>query len=281
MSLHRHRPLLPVLLLPLSIWAATAHAAAPAQADPLHAWMGGDDPAQLEQWVGQRLAAEQASLAKLLAVKGPRTVANTLQPFDEAQNQLALAGNEAYLLFAVGKTAPLRDKAQELNQKIASVATDLSLNRAVYDAIAAVPLPAGDAASRQYLQRTLLEYRLAGVNQDQAKRAAIHALQDKITELSLAFNHNVQNGKQTVTATREELDGLPDDYIARHQPGADGRYTLSTDEPDYQPVSTFARNAGLRHRIYLAYNTRAYPANKQVLLDILAAPKTWTRPRPG
>jgi thimet oligopeptidase len=267
MSRRRYLPLLS--LLPLYV----AHAAAPVQTDALHAWIGGDDPAQLERWVDQRLAAERASLSKLLAVKGPRTVANTLAPFDEAQNQLALAGDQAYLLFAVGKTAPLRDKAQALNQKIASAATDLSLNRAVYDALAAVPVPdeKADAPSRQYLQRTLLEYRLAGVNQDESKRAAIHALQDRITELSLTFNHNVQNGTQTVSATREELAGLPDDYIARHKPDADGKYTLNTDEPDSGPVTSFANNAGLRQRMYLAYNTRAYPANKQVLLDILAA----------
>ena len=269
MSLPHARKLLPLLLL--SAIASSAHAAP--SSDPLHAWVGGDDPAKLEQWVNERLAAEQASLSKLLAVKGKRTLENTLQPFDEAENQLALAGNEAYLLFAVGKTAPLRDKAQALNQKIASVATDLSLNRQVYDAIAAVPLPAPgkDEASRHYLERTLLEYKLAGVNQDETQRKAIHALQDKITELSLTFGRNVQDGTQTITATREELDGLPDDYIARHQAGADGKYTLNTDEPDRGPVNSFAKNADLRQRMYMAYYTRAYPANKQVLLDLLAA----------
>src|SRR5215469_14836712 len=33
---------------------------------------------------------------------------------------------------------------------------------------------------------------------------------------------------------------------------------------------TFASNPGLRERMFLAYNTRAYPANKQILLDLLA-----------
>jgi thimet oligopeptidase len=260
---------LPFLLC--SMFAAAGHAAAPT-ADPLHAWVAsGDDPARLEQWVNDRLAAEQASLDKLLAVKGPRSVANTVRLFDEAQNQLAVAGNEAYLMFALGKTAPLRDKAQALNQKIASAVTDLSLNRKVYDALAAVPLPDNDPASRHYLERTLLEYRLAGVNQDDAKRNAIHALQDKITALSLAFNRNVQDGTQTITATRDELDGLPEDFVARHKPGADGKYTFTTDEPDRGPIMSFARSTALRHRMHAAYTTRAYPANKQVLLDLLGA----------
>jgi thimet oligopeptidase len=240
-------------------------------ADPLHAWVDGDDPAKLEQWVAERLGAEQASLSKLLAVKGKRTVANTLEPYDEAQNQLALAGNQAYLAFAVGKTAELRSKGQMLNEKVASAVTDLNLNQKVYEALAAVPLPDRDPATRQYVKHTLLEYKLAGVSKDEATRNQIHALQDKITSLSLTFNRNVQDGMLSITATKAELDGLPADLVARLKANADGTFTLTTDEPDRAPVMTFASDAGLRRRMYLAYNTRAYPANKQVLLDLLAA----------
>ncbi len=37
-----------------------------------------------------------------------------------------------------------------------------------------------------------------------------------------------------------------------------------------QPVMTFAASAALRERMFLAYNTRAYPVNQQILLDLLA-----------
>jgi thimet oligopeptidase len=263
------------LLIALSLGAVSfgpaALAAAPVVADPLHAWVQGNDPAVLDAWVDARLAAAQSSVDKLLAVKGNRTIANTLQPYDDAQNQLNVAGDQAYLLYALGDTAALRDKAQALNQKIASVGADLGLNQRVYKALAAVPLPGDDPATRQYLQRTLLEYKLAGVDKDDATRAKIHALLDRITALSLTFGRNVQDGMKKVTATRAELAGLPDDYIARHKPDAAGIYTLTTDGPDFSPVMSFASSADLRHRMYLAYNTRAYPANKQVLLDVLAA----------
>lgn len=248
----------------------------PAQAstaDPLHAWVGGTTPESLEKWVGAHLSAAQANLDKLLAVKGKRTVENTLRPFDDAQNEINIAGNEAYILFAVGKPAALRDKAQELNQKIAGIAADLALNQGVYKALAAIPLPdtKKDGATRHYVERTLLQYRLAGVDKDDATRAKIKSLQDRITQLSLTFGRNVQDGMKTVTATRAELDGMPEDYIARHKPDAEGNYTLTTDVPDSSPVLDFAKNADLRRRMHLAYNTRAYPANQQVLIDLLTA----------
>jgi thimet oligopeptidase len=46
---------------------------------------------------------------------------------------------------------------------------------------------------------------------------------------------------------------------------------LTTDPPEMSPVMSYAASAELRRRMYLAYNDRGYPANKQVLLDLLAA----------
>ena len=256
----------------VTLAAALSARQTPAQTiDPLHAWVQAKDPAALESWVKERLAAEKADIDKLLAAAGPRTVENTLRPFDDAQNELAVAGNNTGLLYSLADTAAMRDMGQKMTSVISAAATDLSLNQQVYHALAAIPPPGNDPATRHYLERTLLEYRLAGVDKDDATRAAIHALQDKITDLSLTFERNIADGTLHITATRDELAGLPADYIARHKPNADGTYTLSTDAPDEGPVMSFASSPALRMRMFLAYEGRAYPANQQVLRDLLSA----------
>ncbi len=243
----------------------------PTNSDPLHGWNAGSNPATFEIWVNQRLAAAQVDIDKLVSVSGPRTIANTLRPYDDAVNEFAIAGNESYLMFALGDAAPLRDKAQAMSSKVSSAVTDLSLNQKVYRALAAVPAPTNDPASKHYLVRTLLEYRLSGVDKDHATRIKIRQLQDKITALALAFNRNVDDDVRKVTATRAQLDGMPADYIARHKPDAHGVYTLTTDPPDSFPVGDFASNPDLRLRMYLAYSQRAYPKNDAVLMDLLNA----------
>jgi len=246
-----------------------AQQAAPANSDPLHAWSAGSDPATFEIWVNRHLSAAQDDINKLVSHSGARTVANTLRPYDDAVNELAIAGNESYLMFAVGDAAPFRDKAQAMSSRVSSAVTDLSLNQKVYRALAAVPAPTTDPATKHYLERTLLEYRLSGVDKDDATRKKIRQLQDKITALTLAFNRNVDDDVRKVTATRAQLDGMPADYIARHKPDAQGAYTLTTDPPDSFPVFSFAGNSDLRLRMYLAYNQRAYPKNDPVLMDLL------------
>jgi thimet oligopeptidase len=271
------------------------NSAAVAANKELHAWeAGGAASAQaLSVWVGARLEAHEASLAALLAVQGARTPENSLRLYDMAIEQLSLAGAQAAVLNSVAADKAVRDQAQKEAQRVAVAASALSLNRAVYEALKAIDLDGsshdgsgalketdaldgsggvGEAspATRHYIERTLLAYRLAGVDQDQETRDRLQALHEEATRLSLEFNYNIQEGAKTIEATTAELEGLPTDYVARHPANAKGHVTLSTDQPDMQPVMTFASNAALRKRMFLAYNTRAYPANQQILLDLLA-----------
>jgi thimet oligopeptidase len=238
----------------------------------IHAWEAGGatSPDALSAWVSARLAAHEAAIAALLAVEGPRTIENTLRLYDAAIEQLALAGAQAGVLNSVASEKAVRDQAQMEAQRVAMLGSALSLNRGVYDALAAVSLDDADPATRHFVERTLLGYRLAGVDKDQVTRDRIQALHEKSTKHSLEFSRNIQEGAKTILATQSELDGLPPDYLGRHQPDARGQITLTTDQPDMQPVMTFASNPGLRERMFLAYNTRAYPDNKQILLDLLS-----------
>ncbi|HET9088023.1 MAG TPA: M3 family metallopeptidase, partial [Acidobacteriaceae bacterium] len=237
---------------------------------PVHAWSGHVDPASLSAWVSQHLDAQKAAVDELIAVKGPRTVANTIAPYDRAVAALSVAGSEAGLLYSVSPQKAVRDQAEAMVQKVSMAATQLSLNPQVYHALAAVDVSKSDPATQHYIMRTLLQYRIAGVDKDETTRKRVQELQDRITQLGLTFGRNVQEHVNTVPVKdAKELDGLPADFLTRHKPDADGHFTLTTDYPDYQPVMTYAKSEALRERMFLAYNTRAYPANKQVLLDLL------------
>jgi len=238
----------------------------------LHVWeAGGAQSAEaLTAWVSARLAAHEAALAALLAAGGKRTPQNSLRLYDAAIEQLSLAGAQAGILNSVAAEKAVRDQAQMEAQRVAMAASALSLNRDVYDALAAMDMEDANPATKHYVERTLLGYRLAGVDKDQATRDRLQKLHEKATITGLEFSRNIQEGAKTIETTVAELEGLPADYLARHPADAGGKVTLTTDPPDMQPVMTFAASAALRERMFLAYNTRAYPANKELLLQLLA-----------
>ncbi|SEG69470.1 thimet oligopeptidase [Bryocella elongata] len=256
--------------------------------DPLHIWAGLDSAEGAKTWVESHLAAARAAIAELLAVdaNSARTVLNTLEPYDRASWHLRMAGSQAHVMFMVHPLAGVRDVAQELSQSVSAESVALSLNREVYQALAALEgeaITGEDAATRYYLERVLLGYRMSGVDRDDETREKIRSLADTMIGLSMNFSRTVQDDVRKVEVTdANELLGLPADYLTRKGVreeaaadgtktlAADGPVTITTDPPDMTPVMNYAASPALRRKLYLAYNGRGYPANKQVLLDLLA-----------
>jgi thimet oligopeptidase len=235
-----------------------------------HMWDKPLDPAIFEKRINEQLDLAQKSIDQVLAVKGSRTVENTLAPYDSAVQCLDTAGMQSGVMQTVSPDSAIRDKAQAMIQKVSAVATALALNQALYHALAALDVSQADAATQYYVKRTLLEFRLAGVDKDDATRARIRVLNDEITKYATQFQRNLQESQlKVVVKNAAELEGLPADYVKAHKPAADGSITLTSDSPDVTPVLKFAKSADLRKRIFIAYNNRAYPQNVGVLADLL------------
>jgi thimet oligopeptidase len=232
-------------------------------------WATKPDVAAFEKLETDRLAASRASIDTLLAAKGPRTIENTLAPLDEAFHQINSAAYLAGLMEQVHPDSIFRDHATAMLTKASAAQTAIALNHEVYNALAAIDLTKADAATKYYVTRQLLEFRLAGVDKDDATRARLKKLSDQAIEEQSMFDRNISDGQKVVEADPSELDGLPQDYIDRHKPGADGKIRITTDYPDALPVFSFAKSDSLRRRVNLAFNTRAYPKNQEVLTSLM------------
>ncbi len=254
--------------LPLAALAATAKPAASASAlppDEAPFWTGKPNAAQFKGRVLTRLKRAQVSLDLLVAAKGPRTLANTLVPYDEVIRQIDMAGSQCGLVEETNPDSLTRVTAEGMSQQVSKFVTDLSLNRKVYDALSALDLASVDAPTKFYVEKTLRDFRLAGVDKDDATRDKIKTLSDELVLISQEFGRNIREDKSTITCTPDELDGLPADFIERHKPAADGTITLTTEYPDVIPVGNYAKSEALRKRMFMAFQNRAYPKNIAVL----------------
>jgi thimet oligopeptidase len=233
-------------------------------------WATKPDAAAFEKIVNDRLAEGQASIEKMVAVKGPRSIENTLVPYDDGIRKINTANYLASMMFQIHPDAAFRDKAAAMTQKASAALTALSLNREAYQALAGLDVSKADAATQYYVKRQLLEFRLAGVDKDDATRAKLKKLNDDVTNESTAFERNIADDQRSVeVSSAADLDGLPQDYIDRHKPGADGKIKITTDYPDIFPVLKFGKNQDLRRRLYDQFRDRAYPKNREVLLQLM------------
>src|ERR1700758_2129240 len=173
--------------------AESTTATTPKTTDSLHLWSQLSTAEDAQAWVESHLQASRDRIADLLAPGASRTTVETLALYDQAAWHLRMAGSQAHVMFMVHPLAPVRDAAQSLSQVVAAEGVKLSLNRDVYKVLEALDASNEDAATKYYLERTLLGYRLAGVDRDDATREKIRELADKSTELGMRFARTVQD----------------------------------------------------------------------------------------
>lgn len=196
--------------------------------------------------------------------------AGTLEAYDMAQWTLGAADARAGLTHEVHPDAAMREAAEKCDQETSALYTDFSLDRGVYDALARIDAKGLDPAGRYYLERTLLHFRLAGVDRDEPTRARLKQLDAELVKLSQEFNKNIRESVLTLELAPPELDGLPEDFVKAHAPNAGGKVVLKTDNPDYVPFMSYAKDGAAREKFWKLYRQRAYPKNIAVLEQMLA-----------
>jgi len=231
-------------------------------------WAGHLNIAEFVKTEDAKLASAEAAIAALSKVQGPRTVDNTVEPFDEAFMEIDDAVGLAKLVRDAGPDSAFRDQGNEYVSRAESARQGLLLNRVVYNALTAVDLSKADAATKYYVDRRLQMSKWAGVNRSAAERSRLKALRDELSKSQTSFIHNIDEDHRKLVVKPAELDGLPADFLESHKPDPDGMIVLAA-ETDLYPVLKFAISEDVRRRmLQTAYNI-GYPKNRDVALQML------------
>jgi thimet oligopeptidase len=231
---------------------------------------GLSDAASLQSIVDGRIARARQLLDQLLAVRGTRTAANTLRPYDDILAELNTAAEEASVLAAVHPDDAVRRAGDELERKAVALAGEIQLRSDVFSALTAIRSDGLDADTRYFLAREIAQLKRMGVDRPAETRATLQKLRDELTAVMAEFQRNIREGQRRWTVTAADLSGLPADFIARHVPDSAGAITLTTDNVDARPVLTYATKEDVRKRMYVESYTVAYPKNIVVLDRMLA-----------
>ncbi len=217
------------------------------------------------------LARAQALVPAILAVAGARTVANTLEPYNELLTAAGGAAAIAGLMSEVHPEEQVREAARTCEQEVSSFVSELTLNRPMFDALAAVDLTGADADTRRFVTLTLRDYRRAGVDRDDQVRARLRQIDEETTKLGQQFSKNVAEDVRTISVKDPaRLAGLPADFVASHPPGPDGAISISTDYPDYHPFMSYAVDDELRRELYVKFRSRGDGGNEPLLGRLLS-----------
>jgi thimet oligopeptidase len=213
-------------------------------------------------------------LAALEAYDGPATVAGVLEPYNELLVAIFDASQGAGLMHSVHPDAAVRRAAGECEQIFDAIEVESRLSRPLYELVAAVDVADADPKTRYFVERTLRDFRLQGVDKNEATRARIRALNEEITALGQTFDRNITNSVGSIEVPSVDgLAGMPADWIEARDPDENGRYRVTTRYPDFIPFMRYAHNDELRRALYVERQNRGYPENVAVLEALIE--KRW------
>jgi thimet oligopeptidase len=201
---------------------------------------------------------------------GAADVPATLRAFDASFSALSDAAARASLARNVHPHAALRDAAEAAEQEVDALSTELSLDRGLYDALAALDVSGEDAATRYLVAKSLRDFRRAGVDRDLPTRTRVRALREELVRIGQEFGRNIKDDVRRLELEPAELEGLPEDWKRTHPPAPDGKVTVTTDNTDYVPFMTYARSERAREALWRLYRLRGHPRNLDVLSRMLA-----------
>jgi Zn-dependent oligopeptidase len=230
-------------------------------------------PATVAGVTHEGIDAAEASIADVIAA-AERTYASTMAPLEEAETHIADAYGRGPFMARVHPDPDTRHKAVEMEEHWSKWTADLVFRRDLYEAVAAFATTdeaAGlDAVRKRYVDHWLRDFRRAGHELDPEARAELQRLQKRMVELQVQFESNLDEWEDFIEVTREDLDGLPDDYIARLDPGAaPDTFKVTMEYPDYVPFMQEARRRDLRQSLQFKFWNRAAEANKPLLVEAI------------
>lgn len=209
---------------------------------------------------------------ELVALPADASANERIDRFDEiaASWDGPLGRGEVYS--AAHPDVAMREAGEKATQDISSFATELSLDRAVFESLASID-PAeleGDHRKRLH-EHAMRDFRRSGVDRDEETRERVRKLQDELVEIGLNFDRNIVEGgiEFTIEEGASGLAGLPEDFIASHPPAEDGSITLSSDAPDFVPFMLYSERGDLREPFFAKYQDRSYPVNEPILAQLM------------
>jgi thimet oligopeptidase len=173
------------------------------------------------------------------------------------------------LITNVHPDGALRDQAEAVEQDASRLATELGLDRELYDVLSSASPDELDAPARRFLEKALLDFRRSGVDRDERTRQRMQELAERQTEVGQTFSKNIRDSVGRLRVAPDRLHGLPEDFLAGHPADEEGLVEMTTEYPDYVPVMTFADDRSLREEMLTAFLNRAWPQNDGVLRELL------------
>ena len=220
------------------------------------------------------IEAADEHVARAVNSAGSPTFDDTLLPLELAGARLVEAYGRGGFMGQVHTDPAVRDAGNDAEERINKWRVAVAFRSDLYDAVRAfadtAEAQALEGERARLLEHWLRDFRRAGHELGAEDRAELERLRTRLVEVEVAFQRNLNEYRDGIDVTREQLAGLPDAYIERLSPGdREGTYRVSLDYPEVNPFLEQAQDRELRRELFIKNWSKAVTVNRPLLEEAL------------
>jgi len=190
-----------------------------------------------------------------------------IAPYAKLENELELVRSNIDFFQSVSPIKELRDAADEFVKKIDEISIERSMDKKIYHKITKVieNIKNGkfndpkDPEDKRFLEQVDKNFRDNGLALPDDKLVELIKLQTKLIKITNAFSRCINEEEVGTVFTREELDGMTDEFIDSLKPatknGKEGLY-VSLDVPTYNDMMAHITSSDVRKIVMRVYYQR-------------------------
>ena len=231
---------------------------------------------QVNDYAAGALKKAQIDLDDLLAFSDQeRTFDNTIGALDSIRHHLCVVAEAMSVLEMIHPDQAIRSACQESFLTMQRFLVDAFHQKRLYQACKAYQTRS-ELLSVQHqpeeqllLDETMREFTREGLHLPQHLLDEVIQLKKDMAALSLSFESAIAQDTSSFVVGKDALDGVSVPFIESCERDAQGAYIIRCNTPSYLEIMEHCSVADTRKKMYELYNKRAYPANEQVLIELL------------
>jgi thimet oligopeptidase len=220
--------------------------------------------------VDDALEEAQGILEEMVAPKDERTFENTMLPIDRISDVLSKANARYAFMGYVHPDKEIRSAAKTAEEKLETFGVEMvfrdDLNAAVKEYADTGGAAALEGERARFVEFTLRDLRHAGHELSAEARARVKERTQRLVELGVRFQENIDEWEDHILVTPEELDGLPPSFAEALETDEEtGKLKVTLAYPHLIPFVENATRRDLREELSFKFNTQAVEANRKIL----------------